>query len=209
MIDCFSHWNGLETKKNTATSQECENFGLNMETLNSLAQMRHLWWGWGWGRDRGWRKCYNSLNQKRRLGWGGGEVPMHHPRRQPDFDLCTSLSDSGLEAPREAPGFDFSCFIKKIMIQMLACVCHRARNVKEVLGFIQRLLGEPWWAARSQQGSVVKLPSTTIFGGLFDTPGTARALEVGSPQAAGKVANKIQIQGYDSEYLWNTWTPNK
>lgn len=72
MIDCFSHWNGLETKKNTATSQECENFGLNMETLNSLAQMRHLWWGWGWGRDRGWRKCYNSLNQKRRLGWGGG-----------------------------------------------------------------------------------------------------------------------------------------
>lgn len=96
--------------------------------------------GVGVGVEEMLQQFKSKENARRR---GGVLLPTHHPRRQLDFDLCSSLSDSGFEALREAPGFDFSCFVKKIMIQTLACICHRARNVKEVLGFMQHLLGEP------------------------------------------------------------------
>lgn len=69
-------------------------------------------------KDGAWRECYNDLNQKRRL-------------RGPTPNLSSTVtvwalifvhlaSDSRFESLREAPGFDFSCFIKKTVVQMLA-----------------------------------------------------------------------------------------
>lgn len=139
----------------TITSQKFEKFGLNMETLNSLAQMKHLWKRKKKKKkDGGRRECCNNVNQRRRL-------------RSASRSLSSSVtvwalifvhlaSDSKSEPLGEAPGFDFSCVIKKIMIQTLAWVCLQSQKCHDGSGI--RTLS-PWralmdWTIMLQETSI-------------------------------------------------------
>lgn len=84
---------------------------------------------------------YNNLNQKTKLR---GPAP-HSSSTVTVWALIFVhlASDSGSASLREAPGSNFSCFIKRIMTQMFAQVCSQSRNITTTLGSTQCVFGEP------------------------------------------------------------------
>lgn len=55
----------------------------------------------------------------------------HHPLWQSRLWSLYIMLDSRFEPPREAPGFDFSCFVKLIMTQILDRVCRWSQKCQD------------------------------------------------------------------------------
>lgn len=82
----------------------------------------------------------NNLNQNGRLP---GPAPSLTSTMTVQALIFVHLtSDSRFQSLKEAPGFDFSCFIKKITAQMLAQVCLQSQKCQDGLGSPLCLLGE-------------------------------------------------------------------
>ena len=86
-------------------------------------------------------ECYNNLNQKAKLR---GPVP-HLSSTVTVWALISVhlASDSGSAPLREAPGSDFSCFVKRIMTQMFAQVCSQSQKYQDSPGIYAMC---PWAA---------------------------------------------------------------
>lgn len=88
--------------------------------------MKHLW------KEKKKKRCewggmlYNNLNQKTKLRGPAPPLIIHCDCL--GFDLCTSCFWLWVCIAEEAPGSNFSCFIKGIMTQMFAQVCSQSQK---------------------------------------------------------------------------------
>lgn len=106
--------------------------------------------------DRG-GECYNNLNQKAKL-----RGPAPHLSSTVTVWALISVhlaSDSGSAPLREAPGSDFSCFVKRIMTQMFAQVCSQSQKYQDSSGIYAMC---SWGALIDRTMPIGWLPETSF-----------------------------------------------